>query len=154
MRRRMMSLRTITYCAMAAIIAFSLACKKSGSVGKYGEIEALMDEVVAANEEYLSAVDKASSADDVVNAIDTLTAEMTPLAGKMEELMTRYPDLKGMNMSSHPTELDAAFERQKALGQKMVEGQGKIMKYMTDPRVSQALLKSAKATMKFATMMK
>lgn len=106
--------------------------------GKYSEVEEIMSEQAQVTEDYVNGLDQAQSADDVVEVINAFSDGMKSLIPKIKEYKEKYPDL-WEGKGEVPEKIQAQQQRLAEAGQKVQAATMNLMKYMTDPKVQQAL---------------
>ena len=137
--------RLLLIMAAAFLMTLNMNCKKPVD---YTELKAFMNEVLTANEEYMKALETAKRPDDVEKAIKAITKRFESFSLKTEPLIKKYPIMKEMNMTKHPSELNSEFERQKHLSEKMRLDSEKRGKYFNDKKVVKAFTELTKVMMK------
>lgn len=110
--------------------------------GKSDSPNAVVGEMLDSFDSYINNMNSASSADDVVAAMDKFAAAMKNIAPRMKALQEKYPELKnGMKNGQMPKEFKEFEGRFKEMGPKMMGLAGKMMQYMKDPKVQEAMKK-------------
>ncbi len=110
--------------------------------GKANTPQAVVGEMLDSFDSYIDNMNSASSADDVVAAMDKFAAEMKDIAPRLKALQEKYPELKsGMKGGQLPTEFKEFEGRFKEMQPKMMGLVGKMMQYMKDPKVQEAMKK-------------
>lgn len=110
--------------------------------GKSDSPKAVVGEMLDSFDSYISDMNSASNADDVVSAMDKFAAAMTEIAPRMKALQEKYPELKGGMKNGQMPEAFKEYEgRFKEMMPKMMGLAGKMMQYMKDPKVQEAMKK-------------
>ncbi|MBN1499568.1 MAG: hypothetical protein JW982_05415 [Spirochaetes bacterium] len=106
--------------------------------GKYPEAVSAMKKMINAQEKYIKELQSVKSADDIVKAVNNYVDEFTSLATEMENISAKYPELADESVSD--PEIEALTKRLEELSIKTATESGtKLMKYMNDPKVQEAI---------------
>ena len=115
--------------------------------GKYSDAIEIMEKQTDAMEAYCDRLDKADNAEEVASAMNKFGADMKKLAPKMAEFHEKYPDLykDGTKM---PDEFAQIQKRSEEVTTRMTATLMKMVRYLMDPKVQQAMMNMNAAMMK------
>jgi hypothetical protein len=112
---------------------------------KYSDAKKVMQEQVDALKIYVSDIEKAEAAKDMVAAINTYNLKMKELIPEIRKMSEKFPELK--NQEAVPEELKKLSAEIKEISGKLQGAMMKVMKYMQDPEVRNAIQEQGKVMM-------
>lgn len=103
----------------------------------YGDAKKTLNKQVEIFETYVEDMDKVKSADDLVKAINTFSEEMNTMIPELKKIAEKYPELG--TQSEPPAELQEEYDKISTFSEKISSTMMKNFKYMSDPKVQQAI---------------
>jgi DNA polymerase/3'-5' exonuclease PolX len=110
---------------------------------KYGDIKDVMNSQIDAMEKFVASVEKAGSGKEIADAINAYSDDMKQIIPKMNDLIKKYPEMKG---EDPPPELKDLLSLTEEKSKKFARAMVKVaMKHAKDPEVGKALKNMGKA---------
>lgn len=108
---------------------------------KYGDVKAVLKDMIKVQEKYIDDIKKADSAAKCAAAINTFAESIKEFKSKKDVLDKKYPELQ--SAKEIPQELKGIMDELVLASQKMMEASQGLEKYANDPEVQKAIAKMA-----------
>lgn len=105
----------------------------------YSGVEDILSDQAELTENYVDGLEKAENADDVVAVINDFSEGMKTLIPKIKSYQEKYPEIWN-NDAEIPKKIQAQQERLEAAGEKIQSASMKLVSYMMDPKVQEAMM--------------
>ena len=113
-------------------------CGGGSGGGKYAEVKDLLKEYMVATTDYVKAMESAADGKAVAKAMIEYGKKMKDLEPKLDEMQDKYPELGEEEPPAELKDLMAEFGN---IEQHLEPAMKKMMEYMTDPDVLEAIEK-------------
>ena len=123
-----------------SVCALSLSC---GPTGKYGEVNAIVDNLSSGYVKLNDDLNNAKSADDIIEAIDFFVAQTVENNKNLNALVKKYPELA----DGDTPELNDSLKRLKEVSANFHLPVEKIQQFSADDKVRQAVERMAEVSL-------
>ena len=134
----MIRVRLTTAAILTAVVLATVTVISGCGSDPYDEMEDIISEQAQITENYLDGIEKAENAEDVVAVINDFSDGMKTLIPKIKSYQEKYPEVWNEN-TDVPKKIQAQQERLEAASGKIQSATMKLVSYMMDPDVQEAM---------------
>ena len=125
---------------LAGLLTLCLLALTGCGGDKYADARSLMEDQTRVTEDYVNGLEKADSAEAAARVIDDFTDGMKELMPRIKAFQEQYPELAGQSAPADaPRDVQEGMQRLQEASARIQSATMKMMKFMLDPKVQQAL---------------
>ncbi len=132
---------------IALVLSLTILAIVGCGAQKYQDLRSLMGDMYTATDAFIGGLEKAAGPDDVAASVNQFCDRLEPLAPRIKEMKTKYPEFYSKG-GDFPEELKDLKEKHEAQGERMKNVSMKLAQHMMNQNVMKAFQRLGSISMK------